>query len=264
MVPILFDLSDRFKIYSFGTFIVLAFLVASFYVRHRAAKTLDVEKPDSFNLCFAMLFIGLAGARLAYAVVHYDEFSAGKMKIFKLWEGGLVWYGGLFAVLAYLAWYLPRQPRFKGWAMMDVLALGGCLAIFVGRWASFLSGENYGKVAPDLPWAVTFPHVDGSQAKPLGVPLHPTQLYHSLHGLLLFGLLVWYMRRKPEAGQATGLFLMLYAVGRSIIEIWRGDDAARGMLIDGYVSTSQLLSVPVFFLGVAIFLARKARTQEYA
>ncbi len=264
MYPVLLDISESVKIWSFGTFIVLAFLVSAFYVRNRAHKTLGVEKPDSFNLCFALLFIGLAGARLLYAIIKYDEFSAAKMKIFYVWQGGLVWYGGLIVCLLWLAWYLPRHPKFKGWAMMDVLGLGAGLAIFVGRWASFLSGENYGKVAPDLPWAVTFPHNQHSQAKPFGEPLHPTQLYHSLHGLLLFLILLWFLKRKPEPGRATGLFLMLYALGRSVIEIWRGDDDARGMVIDGYLSTSQLISIPIFFIGLGIYMSRKAREQEFS
>ncbi len=262
MYPILIDISEKVKIYSFGTFIVLAFLVASFYVRRRAARELDLDKAETFNVCFALLFIGLAGARLLFAIVKYDEFAADKMKLFKVWEGGLVYYGGLIACMLWLSWYLPRHPKLKGWAFTDILCLGACLGIFVGRWASFLSGENYGKEAPDLPWAVTFPAVEGTQAK-TGVALHPTQIYHSLHGLLLFAILVWFLKRKPHPGRTTGLFLILYAVGRAVIEIWRGDDEARGMVIEGHVSTSQFLSIPIFFIGVAIYFARKARETEY-
>ena len=262
MYPVLIDISESIKIWSFGTFIVLGFLVAAFFVRARAHKHLGVDKPDSFNLCFALLFLGLAGARLLYAMIKYEEFSSSKMKIFQVWQGGLVWYGGLIVCLVWLAWYLPRHPKLGGWAMADILALGSCLAIFVGRWASFLSGENYGKPT-DVAWGVTFPPNEFSQAKPFGVALHPTQLYHSLHGLILFGILLWFLKRKPNSGRAAGLFLILYAIGRSIIEIYRGDDDARGMLIDGYLSTSQALSIPIFFVGVAIYLSRKAREQEY-
>lgn len=262
MHPVLIDISEKIKIYSFGTFIVLAFLVASFYVRRRSAKELGLDKAEVFNVCFALLFIGLAGARLLFAIVKYDEFATNKMKLFYVWEGGLVYYGGLICCMLWLAWYLPRHPKLKGWAFTDVLCLGACLGIFVGRWASFLSGENYGTRAPDLPWAVTFPPVEGTQAE-TGVALHPTQIYHSLHGLVLFAILLWFLKRKPHPGRATGLFLVLYAVGRAIIEIWRGDDAARGMVIEGHVSTSQFLSIPIFFIGVAIYFARKARETEY-
>jgi phosphatidylglycerol:prolipoprotein diacylglycerol transferase len=263
MWPIIVDFG-AFKIYSFGTFIVLAFLVAAFYVRRRASRTLGLDKEKVFNVCFWLLFLGLAGARLVYALVHYGEFTAKPMSVFAIWQGGLTWYGGLIAGLLWLAWYLPRHPDLKGFAFLDVLALGACLAVFVGRWASFLSGENYGKPAPGLPWAVTFPVVEGSQARPLGVALHPTQLYHSLHGLILFALLLLYQRRRPFEGRTAGLFLALYAVGTVVIEVWRGDDEARGMLVEGYVSTSQFLSVPVFFVGLAIFLIRKPPEHAYA
>jgi phosphatidylglycerol:prolipoprotein diacylglycerol transferase len=261
--PVLIDISENIKIWSFGAFLVLAFLVSAFYVRWRAHRDLGIEKPTAFNVCFAVFFIGLGGARLLYALIKYDEFTADKMKIFKIWQGGLVWYGGLIVVLLWLAWYLPRHPKLKGWALMDVLSLGACLAIFVGRWASFLAGENYGKEAPGHPFAVVFPPDPNTQAV-TGVEVHPTQIYHSVHGLLLFLLLAWFLRRKPHPGKATGLFLVLYAVGRSIIEIWRGDDSARGMVIEGYVSTSQLISIPILFIGVAIFFARKVREDEYA
>ena len=129
----------------------------------------------------------------------------------------------------------------------------------MGRWASFLSGENYGKPAGDLPWGVKFPPGPDTQVpSPLReVALHPTQLYHSLHGLALFLILILIQKKHPNPGRITGLFLMFYAVGRGVIEIWRGDDEARGMIIDGVLSTSQLISIPVFFIGLAIFLIRR-------
>lgn len=270
MYPVLFDFG-ALKIYAFGTLIVVAFLVSSWFVRRRAMATLssDDERIDGekvFNLCFILLFVALGGARLLYALVKYDDMVKTPMGVFAIWNGGLVFYGGLFAALLWLAWYLPRKPELKGWALVDILALGACLAIFVGRWASFLSGENYGTPAEGLPWAVKFPPGPETQVPGdmKGIDLHPTQLYHSLHGIVLFGLLLWYAKRKPHPGRLAGVFLMLYAVGRSVIEIWRGDDQARGMLIDGVLSTSQLLSIPVFFLGLAIFFMRRGETDLYA
>lgn len=246
-------------IFSFGTFIVLAFLVSAFYVRRRSVKTLELDKERVLNVCFALLFLGLIGARLLYAFIHHDEFSKKPLSFLYIWEGGLVFYGGLVVCLFWLLWYLPRHTDLKGWAFVDVLALGACLAVFVGRWASFFSGENYGKHADGLPWAVTFPPAKGSAVPPdmRGIPLHPTQIYHSLVALLIFFVLWWYARRKPWPGRLAGLFLALYAIGTIVVEIWRADDVARGMVIPGYVSVSQLLSIPVFFAGLAIFLIRR-------
>ena len=246
-------------IHSFGTFLVLAFLASAFFARWRASSSLGVDKERVFNICFVLFFLGLAGARLLYALIHHSEFAKEPMSFVKIWEGGLVFYGGLFVGLLILAWYLPRAMAEKGWALLDVLAIGLGLAIFVGRWASFLSGENYGEPAPDLPWGVICPPIEGSAvpSELRGIKLHPTQLYHSLHGLLLFIGLFLYARKKPWAGRVTGMFLMLYAIGTAVIEIWRADDVARGMVIEGLVSVNQLICIPVFFLGVAIFLSRR-------
>ena len=263
MYPILWKFSESFKIYSFGTLIVAAFLVAALYVRRRAARTLGLDRESVFNVCFALLFLGLAGARLLHALVHYGDFAGKPMEILKVWKGGLLWYGGLIGALVWIGWYLPRRPDLKGWALMDVLSLGTALGIFIGRWASFLSGEDYGKPAPDgLPWAVTFPARYDETIAPTNQALHPTQLYHSAHGLLLFVILLLLARRKPHPGRLTGAFLMLFAVGHALIEIWRGDDAARGMLIEGTMSVSQFLSVPVFFAGLAIWLLRRPPLED--
>lgn len=261
MYPILWD--KWVKIYSFGTLIVIGFLVAALWARRRAAKTLDLDRERVFNVCFALLFLGLAGARLLYGLVHYDEFAGKPLEIFALWKGGLLWYGGLIGALLWLAWYLPRHLDMKGWALLDVLAMATCLGVFVGRFASLLSGEDYGKPAPDwlpVPLKLMFEPNDHSMAPP-NQWLYATQIYHSLHGLLLFVILLLYARRKPHPGRVAGAFLVLYAIGHAVIEIWRGDDKARGMLIDGLISTSQFLSVPVLFAGVAIWLLRRPSTK---
>jgi len=258
--PILFKLTDSIRIYSFGTFVVLAFIVASWYASRRARRTLEIDGERVFNLSFAVLFVGLAGARLLWCIVHTQKIAGEPLVLFKIWEGGLVFYGGVLAGLLFLSWYLPRKPDLKGWALMDVYALATCLALFVGRWASFLAGMDYGDEAPGLPWAVRFPAVDGSQIPPrlVGVDLHPVQIYESLFGLLLFLALLFVARRRLHPGRLFGLFLILLSVGRAVIEVWRGDDAERGMVIGGHVSTSQLISLPLFFVGVAIFLSRRA------
>ena len=111
-------------IFSFGTFIVLAFIVSAFAVRHRAARTLGLDKERVLNVCFALLFLGLVGARLLYAFIHHAEFSKQPLSFLQIWEGGLVFYGGLLVGLLWLLWYLPRHSDLKGWAFVDILALG--------------------------------------------------------------------------------------------------------------------------------------------
>jgi phosphatidylglycerol:prolipoprotein diacylglycerol transferase len=242
-------------LFSFGLVIVVAFLAAAYYARRRAARELGLDKERVFNVAFALLFVGIAGARLLMVMVHYAEYAKDPLSFLYIWDGRLSLYGGILAGVLWLGWYLSRHPEMKGFALADVLAVAMSLAIFIGAWGSFLSGDAWGK-RTDVPWAVTFPSAPNSAA-PANMALHPTQIYHSLHGLLMYLVLTFYLRGRRPSGRAFGLFLILYAVGRALIEVWRDDAKHRGMVIDGVLSVPQLLSIPVLFAGVAIWLIRK-------
>jgi len=126
---------------------------------------------------------------------------------------------------------------------MPGLALGEML----GRMGCFFAGCCYGKPT-DLPWAITFTHPH-SLAK-LGVPLHPTHLYSSFKALIVFFILLSFRRYKKADGQLTGLYILLYAVGRLIIEPFRGDD--RGTLILESITLTQ--AIAILLIPVAIFM----------
>jgi phosphatidylglycerol:prolipoprotein diacylglycerol transferase len=250
-------------IFAYGTLIVVAFLVAAWWARRAAKKTLGLDPERVFNVGFALLFLGLAGARLVYAFANYGEFVQRPSSFLKIWEGGLVGYGGLVAGLLWLAWWLPRHADMGGFAFLDVLARAACIAFAIGWMASLLAGDDYGKPT-DLPWGIpasafdptTPAAVAAAKADPLA-RLHPTQVYESLFALALFLGLSLYARRKPASGRVTAWFLMLHPIGHSVIEFFRGDDDKRGMLIEGVLSWSQMLAIPVFFTGLAILLIRK-------
>lgn len=248
-------------IYSYGTVIVIAFLLAAWWTRRKAHALLGLDRERVFNVCFALLFIGIGGARLLHALVHYAEFTKRPLSFLYIWEGGLVWYGGVIADLLWLGWYLQRHPDMKGFAFLDVLVRGSALGIFLGRWASFLAGDDYGKPT-SLPWGVPVTWTSGVEtARQHGLSaadtrLHPSQVYEGLFGLFLFFLLGWAARKGWRSGRVTALFLMAYAAGRPFLELARWDTDARGM-IGGVISTSQLLSVPMFFAGLAIWLVRR-------
>lgn len=274
-------------IHAFGTFIVAAFLVGVVYVQRRARRELGLDKDRVFNIGFWLLVLGILAGRLLYALLKYDEFVARPGSIFYIWEGGLVVYGGLIAGLLWLAWFLPRHPELKGLLFLDVLALGTSLGIFVGRFASLLSGEAFGVLAESFPLALRFPYHPSCvapHADPLqpatAPPLQPTQVYLILLGLLLFLVLRLYQRRRPEAGRTLALFLMIYAAGRFLIEFVRADWRSEGLetirtwmlatgstprlpdptglyVFEDLVSWNMLLSIPVFFTGLAIWLIRR-------
>jgi phosphatidylglycerol:prolipoprotein diacylglycerol transferase len=263
-----------FTLYTFGPVLVVAFLVASAWLQRRARKDLGLDSDRVFNVAFALLFLGLAGARLLHVLVFYESYASRPMSFLYVWEGGLAWWGGLLAGLLWLAWWLPRHPEASGFRFSDLLARATCLGLAIGWIAPFLAGDQYGKPT-EAPWGVPVRWLqDGTRALAasnvaarrgeidlLEARLHPVQLYEALAALLLFLVLRAVSRRTSVAGRTTAVFLMLHAVSRAALDVFRWDE--RGWLIprvgdSGFaVSTTQFLAVPVFFAGVALWLVRR-------
>jgi phosphatidylglycerol:prolipoprotein diacylglycerol transferase len=265
----LFELGG-IAIYTYGTLIVIGFLVGAWWARRAAKRRLGIDPERTFNVGFALLFLGLLGARLAYAIAHYDEFTRTPLKLLKIWEGGLLLYGGVVVGLLWLAWWLPRRPELRGFAFVDILARAACLATAVGWIAPLLAGDDFGKPTKAA-WGIPVAAFDDrSPASLWGIrndvalgKLHPTQLYEAAFALGLFFLLGFVQKRARVAGRVTALFLMLHAVGRAALDVFRADAgpspdfADRGFLIPGAVSWTQFLAIPLFFAGLAIWLIRK-------
>jgi len=172
-----------------------------------------------------------------------------------VWHGGFTVYGGfLFAGTAGI-WYV-RKHRLDGWQVADVLAPALALGIAVGRLGCLASGDSYGKVT-DAPWAITF--TDPRSMAPMGLPLHPTQIYAVIGALFVFILLGYWYHRKRFKGGLFLIFMMAYAVERSFVEIFRNDP--RGVYLNGLVSTSQIISLFVFLAGIWLYL-KKSREQQ--
>jgi phosphatidylglycerol:prolipoprotein diacylglycerol transferase len=255
-------------LYTFGPVLVVAFLVAAGWLRRRATSRLSLDSDRVFNVAFALLFLGIAGARLLYALVFYEKFTKRPLSFLYIWEGGLVWYGALLAGLLWLAWWLPRHVEMKGFSFLDLLARAACLGLAIGWIAPLLAGDQFGRPT-DVPWGVpATAFQDGTPAlvearaaslrgegSLLEMRLHPVQAYEALSALLLFLLLGAAARRGATPGRGAALFLMLHAASRAFLDTFRWDE--RGELVPGVLSTTQFLSVPVFFAGVALWLIRK-------
>jgi phosphatidylglycerol:prolipoprotein diacylglycerol transferase len=258
------------SIYTYGTLIVVGFLVGVWWARRTADRRLGLDRERTFNVAFALLFLGLLGARLTYAIAHYDEFAGTPLKFLKIWEGGLLAYGGLVVALLWLAWWLPRHPDMKGFAFADVLAQATALAFAVGWMAPLLAGDDFGKKT-GVAWGFpSYWYEDRSPASVWAIKnnaalgkLHPTQVYEALFALALFFVLAIAAKRSKASGRVTALFLMIGAVGRAALDLFRGDAgpspsyADRGFLIHGVLSWTQFLAIPLFFAGLAIWLIRR-------
>ncbi len=240
MFPILFRLGGL-TIYAYGFFLILGIVVAGILAILRVRKE-DLRIPFErlADLFFYAVLSAIVGSRILFVLINFDLYRENPLRIFKIWEGGLVFYGGLILAIGvsigYMRWYrLPIRKLFD--LISPLLALG----LFFGRIGCFFAGCCYGKET-SLPWGVIF--TDPNSLARLNVPLHPTQLYDAANGLVIFLFLLWKEKRKAFDGQIFLFFLLLYSTFRFFIEMLRGDP--RGFLFQDVISTSQ---------GIGIFLA---------
>jgi len=253
MHPILFHIGP-FALHSYGVFVAMAFLSAM-GLALREARRVGEDPEKILDLCFYVLVAAIAGSRILYVVVNWPTFEQDPVEIVRIWHGGLVFYGGFIGAFIAAWWYI-RSKKLSFLKTADILAPSIAFGQFVGRIGCFCAGCCYGKPS-NLPWAVVF--TDPESLAPRGIPLHPTQLYSSLNGLLIFALLVGLRRIKSFDGQLFWSYVLLYAVTRSIIEIFRGDP--RGMFFGGAISTSQLLGSIMAAVAIVMLIVLKRQKQ---
>jgi phosphatidylglycerol:prolipoprotein diacylglycerol transferase len=246
---------------SYGVFAALALIVAMLAVR-RVAVIEGRDPQETMDTMFWSIMVGLVGARVLEAVINWERYFAtpGGLRLLVFSTG--VFLGGLVAALAFGAWRFHRTglPVLQG---LDILAPVAAITEAVGRWGCFLSGCCWG-TPTDLPWAVTFPETAQHLHRGLpGVPLHPTQIYSSLNGFLLLGIVVYVYAHKRFHGQVITVFVALYSVSRFFLEYFRGD-AERGFVFGGLLSTSQLVTIGLFIAAVAgyVVLDRRHRASH--
>lgn len=236
MYPVLFQIK-HFVVHTYGFFIALGFLCAIF-ISKREARLVGEDPEKVADLIFWILVAAIVSSRVFYVIVYWNDFYPNKLvDVFKLWEGGLVFYGGFIgAVIA--AYIFVRKYSLNFWKMSDILAPAIPFGHFLGRLGCFSAGCCHGRSCT-LPWAVTFSNQDS--LAPLNIPLHPTQLYESFTNLLIFIFILNYKRFKKFDGQVFLTYVVIYAVARSILETFRGD--FRGAEIFGILSTSQAVAL---------------------
>ncbi len=256
MSPILFHFG-RFPIYAYGFFIVVGVAAATVLAALRIRKSnIRISFENGVDLFFYTLLSAFLGSRILYVLINFDFFRQHPLQIFKIWEGGLVFYGGLIPA-AVVAFWVMKRHRLPVWKLADLISPLIALGLSFGRIGCFLAGCCYGKET-SLPWAVVFKNPD-SLAR-LNVPLHPTQLYDAANGLILFFLLSWMEKRKTFDGQIFWLLLALYSIMRFIIEIFRGDP--RGFVFTDLLSTSQAIGILLAIFSFFMLFYRKKRVQR--
>jgi len=267
MRPILFYLPFGLPLYAYGAMLTLS-VIAGRMLAVRLAARAGID-PRLADRCSLWTFVGaLVGARLLYVVTNLDQFDS-VIDVVRWWKGGVVAYGGFLGGLAgSIVFCRIHRVRLLVWA--DCAIPSVCLGLIVTRVGCFLAGCDFGRPW-DGPWAVRFPA--GSPAVveqtllgllPRGalqsLPVHPTQLYESLAGVVLLAGVMAVRRRQARPGQALAVFALGYAVLRYVIEMVRADPN-RGSL--GPLSTSQVIAL-VTFLSASAFLYLRGRQADGA
>ena len=263
MHPVLFDLGG-FTIYAYGVMLSAAYLLGLQVALVRArARGLDGQRV--MDLGIWIIISALVGAKLLLLIVNFRQFTDNPRDLFGLARSGGVFYGGLIAAVAVALLYL-RRHKLPLWTTTDVFAPGIALGHIIGRLGCLLAGCCFGRPT-SVPWAVTFhdPAAMLNVGTPLGVPLHPTQLYEAGAELLILVFLLASERRgRPFPGRTFWSYLLLYGISRFIIEFYRGD--SRGMVF-GVLSTSQFVSVilvPLSIVMLAVLSRRPDPTHRAA
>jgi phosphatidylglycerol:prolipoprotein diacylglycerol transferase len=256
MHPVLFQIGPL-TIHTYGFFVAMGVLAAIFFAKHEA-KRLGMDPEKIVDLCFYVVTAAIAGSRLLYVLTNLRFFIAAPLEIFKIWNGGLVFYGGFIAAVIVAISYIKIQHLPLG-KCTDIGALSIPLGHSLGRLGCFSAGCCYGKSC-ELPWAITF-HNPLSLA-PLNIPIHPTQLYSFAANLLIFLCLFFFRTHKRYDGQIFWLYVLLYGILRSVIEVYRGD--FRGAFIFNTFSISQVFGIGFAFLAVVmlIILQRRSVSKE--
>ena len=247
MFPILLKLGP-FTIHTYGLMMAFAFLIG-IYISRREALRKGIDQNCVFDFVFYVLIFGLLGARLYYAIFYdIDILFKNPLKFFALWQGGLSIQGGITTGILVAVWFC-RKHKVSFWKFTDTIAPSVFLGEAIGRLGCFSAGCCYGKVS-HLPWSVTFHHP--KSLAPIGVPLHPTQLYTFLANIVGF-VFIWSIRKKiKNDGYIFILYLLLSSINRFVIEFFRGDCV---YIIGGILSVAQIYSIFAIIISVFLFLS---------
>jgi phosphatidylglycerol:prolipoprotein diacylglycerol transferase len=250
MHPLLIKLGP-IPIHTYGFLIALGFLTAVFVIR-RLAERAKLDPERVLDLTFWLLLVGFAGARILFIITRLSYFMSDPLAMFKVWEGGLVFFGGPLACVPFLVWYV-RKYKLPVWKVADALIPGLVIAHMFGRFGCLAAGCCYGKpTGTDFGVRLYSDLVDRQFQ---GIPLHPTQLYEASALFILFWGLLYVFRHKRFDGQVVLTYFMTYPIIRSIVETFRGD-LIRGFVIDDVLSTSQFISILVFLAATALLVYR--------
>ena len=251
MFPDLFSIGPLI-IHTYGLFMAAGFFVG-IIVTLKIGKLEEIAPQQVMDMGFIIILSAIVGSRLLYVLVNITYYSHEPVEIFKIWRGGLVFSGGIIGVIMAMFRYAERR-NLSLWKIGDLWAPAAAVGQAIGRIGCFMAGCCYGKPT-DLKWGVVFTHPNS--LAPINISLHPTQIYSSILGFIIFFILLIIHSKKKFEGQVLLWFLILHSTARLAIERFRGDD--RGMLLNSNMSITQFVTIFILIASVVALMVLKSK-----
>jgi len=235
------------KIHWYGLMYLVGFFGGWWLAKYRARKPNSGWNPDEIgDLVFYIALGVILGGRIGYILFYnFGAFVDNPLIIFRIWQGGMAFHGGLIGVL--IAFYLyARKTGRTFFQVADLIAPVVPIGLGAGRIGNFINGELWGRVT-DVPWGMVFPSGGPD-------PRHPSHLYQFFLEGPLFFLLRRLFSSKPRPAMAvSGFFLTYYGIYRFVIEFVRQPDEHMGFVAFGWMTQGQVLSLPMIAVGLLFF-----------
>ncbi len=264
MHPTLWKFSGL-ELHSYGLLLAIAFLLGiQIFVSRARARGIPEESMQTLSLW--LLVLAIVGARALFVVTHWADYAADPLAVLRLWEGGLILYGGYFFAIAGGILYV-RSRGLRVWRVADAAAPSMALGIGIGRLGCFMNGCCYG-LPTTLPWGVRFPAESVPSYMFPGSHLHPSQLYLSLAGLGIFLWLLMADRKTHFEGWLFWTYIAVDAAFRFMLDFTRFYDSSSAIGSLGRLSfnMNQILSAGLIVLSLAMLaiLARRPAAPDAA
>ena len=217
----------------------------------------DPQLKEKFDDYITYIIIGIIiGGRLGYVLLYnFDYYLNNLIDIFKIWQGGMSFHGGLIGIIAVSVLFAKKNNQ-NSFIYLDVVSIVAPIGIFFGRIANFINSELYG-IETSLPWSVQFIQIDNLYR-------HPSQLYEAIfEGLILFIILIYFRKKgfMKIPGLISGLFLIFYSIFRFLIEFVRVPDEQLGYIFLN-LTMGQVISFIFFLIGSYLVITKHEIKKE--
>jgi phosphatidylglycerol:prolipoprotein diacylglycerol transferase len=253
MHPVLFELGP-ITIYTYGFFIAVGATLAFLYMARQAKKEFAMSFDKANTLFILLVLAAVVGGKVFFFFESPAYYWENPKQL--LSGSGFVFYGSLLFCIPTMLWFFKKN-QLPVLGMLDIMGMVACIVHGFGRIGCFNAGCCHGT---ETDFFLGVIYTDDRCQAPLNQSLHPVQLYESGFIFLLLGFLWWLRSRKQFAGQLFLIYLMAYAVGRSVLEFFRGDEA-RGYIFENWLSHSQAISLIVLIISALAYFRLKGNAK---